>query len=160
VRAAVEVQLYTGARPSEVLGLRPCDLQRGGSVQLARGISAPLGDVWAAILARHKTAHHGHARGLLFGPRARAAVQPLLGRAPEAPLSAPREAYLWYCAQRHKTPNLAGRRNRIPGDRYAPDSYRQAIRYGCKAAGVPVWVPYQLRHAAATSLAAEFGPEV
>ncbi len=44
-----------------------------------------------------------------------------------------------------------------PGDAYTVDSYRRAIAYGCKRAGVPEWAPNRLRHSAATRLRKEFG---
>ena len=158
VRAAALVQLHCGGRPSEVLGLRPCDIQRTGTVQLP-GLTIPLGGIWAAVLARHKMSHRGRTRVLLFGPAAQEALTPLLDRPAEAFLFSPREAYLWYCQLHGKTPNLARRAN-TPGGKYRHESYCQAIQYGCKRAGVTVWTPYRLRKNAATRLATDFGPEV
>jgi integrase len=62
------------------------------------------------------------------------------------------------------TPSQAARRprpdpKRAPGSRYDKDSYRWAIRKACLKAGVPVWHPNQLRHAAATEIRARYGLE-
>jgi integrase len=136
VRAAVEVQLRTGARPSEVLGLRPCDLVREGRLPLGGGFTLPLGQgVWAALPARHKNVWRGHRRFLLLGPRAQAALAPFLGRPPDAFLFSPREAY-------EQALTALGRavrrdRGRAPGDRYTPDSYRRAVWNACDRAFPP-----------------------
>ena len=47
VWAMIRLQLYTGARPGEVVGVRPMDLDMSGTV-------------WRFQLTAHKTAHHGH----------------------------------------------------------------------------------------------------
>jgi integrase len=70
--------------------------------------------------------------------------------------------------QNRKTPltpsqRVRGRRRKPrkePGDHYTTESYRRAIAYGCKWAGVPKWHPNQLRHNAATRLRKEFGLDV
>lgn len=56
------LQLACAARPGEALGLRACDLDCSGPI-------------WSARLAGHKTAWRGHARVLLFGPRAQAILR-------------------------------------------------------------------------------------
>ena len=38
-------------------------------------------------------------------------------------------------------------------------SYRQAIRRACQRAGVPVWLPNQLRHSRLTEIRARYGLE-
>ncbi|MHC4136378.1 MAG: tyrosine-type recombinase/integrase, partial [Planctomycetota bacterium] len=67
VRAIVRLQLLTGARGGELLHLRPRDIDKSG-------------DVWLAALGQHKTAHHGKARTLYFGPQAREILRPFLLR--------------------------------------------------------------------------------
>jgi integrase len=57
----LRVLRLTGARPSELFGLRPCDLKRSGAV-------------WAYRPARHKTAGRGKGRAVLFGPKAQAVL--------------------------------------------------------------------------------------
>ncbi len=56
VWAMVQIQRLTGARSGELCRLRPIDIDTSG-------------DVWVACLDDHKTAHHGHAREILIGPR-------------------------------------------------------------------------------------------
>ena len=53
----MELQLLTGARPGELIGLTTAMIDRSG-------------DVWVAAIGDHKTAHLGKSRILLFGPRA------------------------------------------------------------------------------------------
>ena len=48
---------------------------------------------------------------------------------------------------------------RTPGSRYTKDSYRVAIQRACRRAGLEVWSPNQLRHAAGTQARALFGLE-
>lgn len=136
VRAAVEVQRWSGARPGEVLGLTAGDVVRGGTVELAPGVPLRLDAVWAAVLTRHKTAHHGRPRVLLFGARAQAALAPLLlGRPDDRYLFRPVEAAVGYLESAGRTVSLA--RGRAPGDRYTTGSYRQAVEYGCDRAFPP-----------------------
>lgn len=53
----------------------------------------------------------------------------------------------------------SARPRKTPGERYTTQSYGRAISTACKAAGVPPWHPHQLRHAAATAIAQQFGWE-
>jgi integrase len=62
VRDMVLFQLRTGARPGEVCAMRPRDIDR----------STP---VWVYRLANHKTAHHGHGRAIMIGPKAQEAIR-------------------------------------------------------------------------------------
>ena len=48
---------------------------------------------------------------------------------------------------------------RPPAERYKVESYRVAIRRGCKMAGVEVWTPNQLRHTGATEIRKKYGLE-
>ncbi len=63
VWALVQLQLLTGARPGELLALRPVDLDTSGKV-------------WTYRPADHKTAWHGHGRTIYFGPKARRSCGP------------------------------------------------------------------------------------
>jgi integrase len=60
-------------------------------------------------------------------------------------------------SQRARKPKRNPRK--APGEKYTTDSYREAIIYACRRAGVPEWHPNQLRHSAATVLRREFGLE-
>lgn len=150
--AMAQTQLLTGARPSEVIGLRPCDLLRDERrVELAPGVWLKTGGVWVVNLKKHKTAHRGFARVLLFGPRAQEVLAPFLDRPPEAFLFSPREAVY---------PKQVRKQRRRIGVRYRVDSFGHAVRKACERAWVEPWTPYQLRHNAGTRLAAEFGAEM
>jgi integrase len=61
LQAAVQFQMYTGARPSEALALRLLELDR-------------TGPVWFFRPGKHKTAWHGKDRVVAIGPRAQAVL--------------------------------------------------------------------------------------
>ena len=156
VKAVAELQLLTGARPGELLTLKPGDVDTSG-------------DVWTATLREHKNAHKGKERVLYFGPKAQAILKPFMLRPADSFLFSPREAEAERLAARHVarvTPEGQGNgpgTNRMkrpevePGERYTRHSYRRAIERGCTAAKVPMWTPYQLRHNAATNFRKQYG---
>jgi integrase len=152
LRAMVEVQLLTGARPGEITRLRPCDLIRSGEIDLGKGIRTKVGQCWAVVPKQHKTAWRSHKRIILIGPQAQQILAPFLKERPaEVPLFSPAEA----SADRgvkHKP-----RRKRPPGSQYGVRSYNRAVGRACKRAGVPVWHVNQLRHNAGTRLVEQFG---
>lgn len=172
VRAMVEFQRLTACRPGEVCLLRPCDLER-------------FGTVWVYRPARYKTEHHEQSREILVGPQAQAILDPYLQRGPET-----------YCFQPAVGDGKRGRASarRKPGgyrvgSHYTKDSYRRAIVRACEQAfempqelrRPPVtedpaeitigrrqaaewraencWAPNQLRHAAGTEIRKVFGLE-
>jgi len=162
LQAMVDLQLACGARPGEILELRPCDIDRSGPV-------------WTAVLSRHKTIHHGKERVLYFGPKAQAILRPfLLDRGPADYLFRPQDA----TAQRHadakvhrrpNQPETPRKTDRTVGACYDTYSYRRAIARACEAINaartkqglpaIPVWHPHQLRHNAATRIRKEYGLE-
>lgn len=136
VRALIDLQLHTGARGGELFKLRPCDIV----------MNDPSG-VWVVSLTEHKTAHHGHARTLYLGPKARAAIRPFLAdRALDAFLFSPAQAEEERRAARsakRRTPlccgnvpgsNRVGKPRCAPADHYTAASYRRAIERGCDQA--------------------------
>jgi integrase len=138
VAAAVRLQLLTGARPDEVLSLRPCDIDPSG------------GDgVWVVRLERHKTQYMGHERVLFLGPKAQAVLEPFMDRPPGAYLFCPAEADAERRATRaaaRTTPLSCGNRagtNRKPepkrtaGERYDARAYYRAVQYACDVAFPP-----------------------
>ncbi len=172
VRALIQLQLLTGARSGELLGLRHTDFKHTSS------------PVWIVELGDHKTAHHGKSRTLYFGPHAQAILQPFLADRPlDKPLFSPAEAE----AERRGTTDYNSKRS--PGEHYTPGSYRRAIRYACmKLHPYPseikrpaqelsaeenaeqkrlrkehrehcCWPPHQLRHNYATMIRKRFGVE-
>ena len=157
VFAMIELQLLTAARPGEIVLVRAADIDRSGKV-------------WRYTPESHKTAHHGFARSIYFGPKAQELLEPYLSnRKPTAyafsPAEAETERRMRLSASR-KTPlscgNVPGSNRkevpeREPQDHYTRDSYRRAIHRACNAAKIPQWSPHQLRHAAATELRRAYG---
>ncbi len=155
VRAMVELQLYTAARPGEILAMRGCDLDTTGKI-------------WLYCPPQHKNAYRGHQRTIYLGPRAQTIVKRFLKTDLEAPLFSPRDAKETYWKRQRAgrktpmTPSQAKRTRkrkpkRPPGDRYSLQSYSRAIAKACQKADVPHWHPHQLRHSSATRLRKEFG---
>jgi integrase len=157
VWAMIQLQLLTGARPGEIVTMRTRDIDTGGRA-------------WVYSPDSHKGEHHDKDRRIYLGPRAIEIVKPWLRPELEAFLFSPAEAMAERRAeqrQARKIPVQPSQRNRKkprpkkkPRERYDTDSYRRAIAYGCKLAGVPNWHPHQLRHNAATLLRREFNIDV
>ena len=158
VAALIDLQLLTGARPGELVGLRPIDLDT-------------TGEIWLHTPAHHKTAHLQKRRTIYFGPKAQEILRQFLQRPVTACMFSPAEAMREFNQARHddrRTPQSCGNNigaNRVrtpmkqPGDHYTVQSYGQAIRNACEALEIPVWSPNQLRHNAATRIRREHGPE-
>ena len=117
---AVLLQWWTGMRVGEVLQLRAERIDR----------SRPT---WVYLPAHHKSLHHGHARVIPFGPRARR----VLGR-----LDGPGDLI----RSRH-------------GSAYTRRSYRLAVVRLCDALGIERWSPGRLRHSAGTRFRCAAGLE-
>ena len=88
------------------------------------------GEVWIARLIDHKTAHHGQARTLHFGPRAQLILRRYLSTKQDRPLFEIRI-----------------------------DAYRRAITRACDRLEITRWTPHWLRHTAATRIREHFGIE-
>lgn len=172
VRAMVEVQLLTGARPGELVKLRPCDLIKQDRVRISKKVTIEARGCWVYLPAHHKTKHKGHRRVILFGPKAQDVLRPLLeGRDPQAFIFSPRESIQLFRARQRaerKTPVQPSQKSRAkleprkrPGDRYTVDSYGKAIKKACEArngrVAIDHWHPHQLRHNTATRLVEQFG---
>jgi integrase len=164
VRVMIEVQRLSGCRPQDVVQMRPCEIDRAA------------GPVWEYRPRRHKTEHHNDGgdpdldRVVYLGPLCQDLLKPLLPDDPEEYVFSPRRSEARRNTARRDdrespmTPSQAARtptgRAKAPlRDHYPVASYRQAIRRGCKRAGVPTWVPNQLRHARLTEIRARFGLE-
>ncbi len=158
VRAIVLLQLHTGARCGELVGLRPVDIDVSG-------------DVWRADLREHKGTHRGRVRTLWFGPRAQAVLRPFLDRPAERPLFRPVEGMQAFrdvqTAQRtpptHHGNRVGSNRKakpaKKPGETYDTSSVRRALAKACRRAGVDVFSPHRLRHTAAMQYRAAAGVE-
>ena len=162
--AMVRLQRLTGMRPGEVCAMTWAEIDRSG-------------EVWVYEPREHKTAHHGHRRRIMLGPRAQAILAPFVGLSLGAVFSPnfamterdamardayepPKGAYdyrTWRCYQSR----LAARTQRHDrGDQWTTVGYAQAIRRAAQAAEQPHWSPNQLRHSAATEARRRGGLDV
>lgn len=116
-RDLLDLLMLTGARSGELLGLTTGDLDRSG-------------DVWRAVVERHKTRHKGKSRTLFFNR----AAQSILLRY----LKADSQAKLFDIRR---------------------DSFGSAVKRACIKADVPIFTPHWIRHTVATKLADEMGTE-
>lgn len=178
VAATIDLQRLTGARPGELVIMRPMDIDASGRV-------------WRYRPETHKTAWRDRTREIPMGPKAQAIVSPFLeGRSADTYVFSPSEAERARRAEQqakrtsHHSTNKARDAKRKAegktagsnvGDRYTPDSYRRAIERVCDKAFQPPkdlrgeklkawrkrhrWTPYQLRHTAATEIRRTCGLE-
>jgi integrase len=161
IQAVVQLLRLTGARPSELLEMKPRELDRTGETWLLR-------PEW------HKTAKKGKARVIYLGPEAQAALAPwLLGTAADQLIFTAKrseERRLKDLRERRTTPLWdshieAQERKRIenpkrrPGDRICPRVLANAVRRACRRAKVKPFSPYSLRHLRAVELRTKFGIE-
>jgi integrase len=161
VRAIVQLLRLTGARPTEILTLRPCDLDRSG-------------EVWKYTLAQHKCTWRGKTRIIYFGPESKMILAPwLLGTGPEEFVFSPRRSEEMRSRQRseeRRTPRFAShmRRNELkrpmqrklpPSEKYDHCCLARAVARACRKAKVKSFSPYQLRHLRAVELRAKYGLE-
>jgi integrase len=124
--AVIQLQLLTAARPSEILTMRPCEIDR----------TAPI---WVYSPAEHKTAHHGHQRKIYIGPRGQEILRPFLFRSENSYCFSPAEAEAQRLTIRHQkrtinpawgnVPGSNRKENpiRVNGDVYPAATYRHAI---------------------------------
>jgi len=169
VRAMVELQRLTGARPGEICSMRTIDVNTAGRI-------------WEYTPATHKTEHHGKTRVIFIGPAAREILRPWLRVELEVCLFQPREAEAERMVGLRATRKSKVQPSQVdrskPGgssrfaDSYNANSYRQAIIRAVARANsvrkeadpaapeIPDWHPHQLRHSAATMLRREFGLDV
>lgn len=188
LQTMVQVQLYTGMRPGELVLMRRRDIDTSGKVWLYRPRS-------------HKTKHHGHERTIYLGVKAQSYIKPYLAPDLDAYIFDPRKAMKerWETRKTHRhQPNEPRKTTRRLTDRYKTSSYLQAIYHACDKAFPPPaplcrkvaeygkretlkawkvrltekqheehkawrkdhrWHPNQLRHNAGTYLRKEFGIE-
>jgi integrase len=138
VAAMVRLQMLTGMRPGEVVLMRAIDLDMSGEVWHYR----PGSDQGSH--GRHKTAHRGHHRVILIGPRGQDIIRRWLKPDLYAYLFCPLETMDALRADQRRLrktkvqPSQMDRRkhkpNRKPGDRYKVGSYAVAVARGCQKA--------------------------
>jgi integrase len=143
VQAMVRLQLLIGARPTEVCMIRPLDIDMRNP---ACWIYRPGSD--QGQHGTHKTAHHGHDRLILIGPKAQEVLRPYLGTKLDAYCFSPVAAEAVRNAARKEkrrspmTPSQRARkpeanRKRAHRARYDVTSYRNAIYRACEKAYPP-----------------------
>ncbi len=152
IAAMIDLQLLCGARPGEIVLLRP------------RNIDTSRDDVWIADLSEHKNQWRGIERFLYFGRRAQIILKEYMLRPPDAYMFNPREVVAAKPAPKGKRrrPNQKPNRRKTSrrlSDHYTAESYRRAISRACEDAHVEVWCPNQLRHEAGTNVRRVFGLE-
>lgn len=130
----VQFSRMTGARPTEALIVRGCDLNMSG-------------DIWEYRPATHKTEHHGKTRMVFIGNDAQEVLRSFLSTDLQKYLFSPREAVAEMLARRCRP---GSKMREGIGERYSVHSYDKAIERACDKAGVPKWTPNQLRHSFGT----------
>ena len=169
VAAMVMLQRWTGARPGEIVIIRPCDIDQQDKV-------------WIYHPSRFKTDWQANAeRVIAIGPEGQQILQSFLNRPSESYCFSPRESEVWRSKVRRTnrnsplTPSQDARRpkpdgKRGPRERYDTCSYRRAIERGVYAANkarqtkglepLPQWSPNQLRHLRAGEIEQTLGIEM
>lgn len=155
VATMVRLQLLTGMRPGEVVRMAAPQIDRRG----------PEG-CWVYRPQHHKGAWRGTKKEVLLGPKAQELLAPYLLRFPDGFLFRPEEAMAWHQEQKRakrktkvqpsQVDRSKGRPKKKLQERYDRDSYRRAISYACKKAGIDAWSPHRIRHTRATQIRQSF----
>ncbi len=163
----VRLQRLTGARPGEVCGLKPVDVDCSEKV-------------WVWRPENHKNTWREKERCIFIGPKGQKVFGPYLKRDNDqycfSPIESERERSRirrlnrkspLTPSQRSRKPKVNGLRR--PKEKYETSSYRRAITRALESANkdrkaqgmvsLPDWAPNQLRHAAATEIRRLFGLE-
>ena len=157
----------TAMRPSEVCRMRPLDILRNDP---DCWLYVPGRDV--SLVGDHKTAHHQRVRAIQLTSRSQVILKRWIQSFDSEehifqPAIAVRAMYEERFAGR-KTPlgqgNRAGTNCKAhpmikPGEMYNADSLRNAVKRGCKRAGVERFTPYDLRRSAATRIRSILGKD-
>lgn len=167
VAAMIKLQLLTGARPGEIVTLRPIDIDQSG-------------EIWLYKPVHHKNLWREQSREIYMGKSAQAELDPFLNRHPKCFAFSPIEAEEWRNSQRRlrrkspMTPSQQARsRRKKPQrpkrERYDVATYRRAIKYAISRANkkrqekgltlMKNWSPSQLRHTRATEIRQLYGLE-
>jgi len=128
------------------------------------------GEVWFYRPEAHKNAWRGHARVIGIGPECQTLLSDYTSDidAESFVFSPRRQREEIFAAKRaaRKTPVQPSQSNRkktrprkVPGERYTPDSYAQAVARACEAHSIPHWHPYQLRYTAGLRVRRRLGSD-
>jgi integrase len=132
--AIVTVCRHSGARPGEVLAMRPGEID-----------TTSHAGVWVWRPTKHKTQRFGIERALVLGSRCIKAIQPWI-----AGVAHDEIVFTTDCIRRVRTSGairLRSRRRSVP---ITASDLRRAVRIACEAASVATWTPYSLRHSGLT----------
>lgn len=124
VGAMVRLQLLTGARPGEVMSMKPS------------GLGDRSDEVWVYQPSSHKTSHRGKRRVLHLGPEAQEILIPFLLRDKDAFCFSPAEALQESIEKRSRRTSKGGKpsvRKDISAS-YNKDTYNRAISRACELA--------------------------
>ncbi len=153
VWAMIQLQLYTAARPGEIVIIRIMDIDRSEQV-------------WIYKPEKHKNQHRDMDREIYLGLKAQEILTPFLFGRFEAdyifsPKEANAEAKQKNADSKRREDQKSGKAKtaRTIGNHYTTSSYRKAIHRACEKAGVEKWSPNQLRHNAGTVIRKEYGVE-
>ncbi len=103
VWALIQLGLLTGARPGELILMRPDDIDQ-------------TEDVWPYTPQQHKNSHRGDTRTILLGPRAQQILEPFLkGRPQEAYCFSPKEAEVARLRAKHEARVTPAGQGNMPG---------------------------------------------
>jgi integrase len=155
VAAMIQFQHLCGARPQEVVTIRPDEVETSG-------------DVWLYHPRHHKMEHFDRRKVIMLGPKAQEVLRPWLDRDAGTYCFVPAETSAWhYRRTRRKSCSDTPIERVEPkvlklqsGLKYTRYSYRVAVQRACKRAGIKLWSPRQLRHTRATAIRQGFGLEV
>ena len=98
----IQLQHLCGARPQEVISIRPCEIITDG-------------DVWLYQPRSHKTEHLDRSKVIMLGPKAQVVLRPWLERDPGVVLLRPRGGDGLAPPTQPPTPGIAHRRTVMPG---------------------------------------------
>jgi integrase len=151
IRAIIQIQLLTGMRPTEVLQIKPKDVDR-------------TGEIWHYYPQSHKNVYRGHQRVVPLGPQSQNILSPFLLRDDDSYCFCPAESRKYF-TNFDKDSSSCNIVIYDPKDNraFSYKSYGHAVRRAINAARkdikskggnpdleMPKWTPYQLRHTAAT----------
>ena len=175
VAAMIELNMLTGMRPGELVIMRPADIDRSDKA------------VWHYFPEKHKNQYRNIDRVISIGPRGQELLRPYMLRPETAFCFSPAESEKMRQEKLHAertVPLKYGNRpgtNRVSrpkkklGEVYTVSGFGHAVAHALKAANkvvtekaaakgkepqlIPHWMPYQLRHTAATKVRKEMGYE-
>ncbi len=134
IQGMVRFQQFTGCRPTEACLIRALDLDMSNPKCWVYRPGSDQGEY-----GTHKTAHHGHDRAILIGPKAQEVIRPYLTTDLTAYLFRPKEATrernekrrakrqtpLYPSHIRHQAYKRKQRPRRAPGEYYTPISHQR-----------------------------------